>query len=59
MVEVDAEDGSLVGVPNTKDLITYYDIRGKKYDKQPDGNWEDEDGHLWSRDELGNFSARR
>lgn len=56
MVEVDADDGSLVGVPNTKDLITYYNIQGKRYDKQPDNNWKDEDGHLWSRDELGNFN---
>lgn len=56
MVEVDANDGSLVGVPNSKDLTTYYSIQGKRYDKQPDGNWKDTDGHLWSRDDSGNFS---
>lgn len=56
MVEVDANDGSLVGVPNSKDLTTYYSTQGKRYDKQPDGNWKDTDGHLWSRDNSGNFS---
>lgn len=56
MVEVDANDGSLVGVPNSKDLTTYYSTQGKRYDKQPDGNWKDIDGHLWSRDDSGNFS---
>lgn len=56
MVEVDANDGSLVGVPNSKDLTTYYSTQGKRYDKQPDGNWKDTDGHLWSRDDSGNFS---
>lgn len=56
MVEVDADDGSLVGVPNSKDLTTYYTTQGKRYDKQSDGNWMDEDGHLWSRDDSGNFS---
>lgn len=56
MVEVDSKDGSLVGVPNSKDLTTYYSTQGKRYDKQPDGNWKDTDGHLWSRDDSGNFS---
>ena len=56
MVEVDANDGSLVGVPNSKDLTTYYSTQGKRYDKQPNGNWKDTDGHLWSRDDSGNFS---
>lgn len=56
MVEVDSKDGSLIGVPNSKDLNTYYTTQGKRYDKQPDGNWKDTDGHLWSRDDSGNFS---
>lgn len=56
MVEVDSKDGSLVGVPNSKDLTTYYSTQGKRYDKQPDGNWKDTDGHLWSQDDSGNFS---
>ena len=56
MVEVDSKDGSLIGVPNSKDLNTYYTTQGKRYDKQPDGNWKDTDGNLWSRDDSGNFS---
>lgn len=56
MVEVDSKDGSLIGVPNSKDLNTYYTTQGKRYDKQPDGNWKDTDGNLWSRDDSGNFN---
>lgn len=56
MVEVDADDGSLVGVPSTNDLTTYYTAQGIRYDKQSDGNWKDQDGHLWCRDDSGNFN---